>query len=204
MVRTDVRPEPIAGGYRNVRSDRPFLRLALTNIAAIAVGWGVFTWILPPYARAEVGIGDEAIGLLLFANAMTVVVAQIPVARFSDGRRRAPAMAIGSLTFVVACLVVLVNTYPAFVAAVIIVGVGECFHTTALMPLAADLAPVALRGRYMATMGVSWWLGLALAPTLGTQLLAISPPGTMLVAAGGAGRDRAARAGRPGGAARPH
>ena len=47
------------------------------------------------------------------------------------------------------------------------VGVGECFHTTALMPLVADLAPAALRGRYMATMGLSWWLGLALAPTLG-------------------------------------
>jgi MFS family permease len=187
LVRAEVRPEAVAGGYRNVLRDRPFLRLVLTNIAVIAVGWGVFTWILPPYARAEVGIGDEAIGLLLFANAMTVVVAQIPVARFSEGRRRAPTMAIGSLMFVVACLVVLVNTYPAFVAAVIIVGVGECFHTTALMPLAADLAPVALRGRYMAAMGLSWWLGLALAPTLGTQLLEISPPGTMLVAAGVAG-----------------
>jgi MFS family permease len=42
------------------------------------------------------------------------------------------------------------------------------------MPLVADLAPVSLRGRYMATMGLSWWIGLALAPTLGTQLLTVS------------------------------
>jgi hypothetical protein len=42
------------------------------------------------------------------------------------------------------------------------------------MPLIADLAPPALRGRYMATAGLSWWLGLALAPTLGAQLLAVS------------------------------
>jgi MFS family permease len=187
MVRADTRPEPVPGGYRSVLRDRPFLRLALTNVAVIAVGWGVFTWILPPYARAAAGIGNEAIGLLLFANAVTVVLAQIPVARFSEGRRRAVTMAIGSLTFVVACLVVLVNTYPAFVAAVIIVGVGECFHTTALMPLAADMAPLALRGRYMAAIGLSWWLGLALAPTLGTQLLDISPAATMLAAAGVAG-----------------
>jgi MFS family permease len=62
--------------------------------------------------------------------------------------------------------------------------VGACLHTTALMPLVADLAPPALRRRYMGAIGLSWWLGLALAPTLGTQLLGVSPPGTMLAAAG--------------------
>jgi MFS family permease len=60
--------------------------------------------------------------------------------------------------------------------------VGECLHTTALMPLVADLAPPALRGRYMATIGLSWWLGLALAPTLGTVLLSTSAPAAMLAA----------------------
>jgi MFS family permease len=182
LVRADVRPEPIAGGYRHVLRDRPFLRLVLTNVAVIAVGWGVFTWIVPPYARGF-GVGERGIGLLLFANALTVVVAQIPVAKLSEGRRRAHTMAIGSGLFVAACLLVLLDTYPAVLAADVIVGVGECFHTTALMPLAADLAPVALRGRYMAAMGLSWWLGLALAPTLGTPLLEISPEGTMLIAA---------------------
>jgi MFS family permease len=39
------------------------------------------------------------------------------------------------------------------------------------------------RGRYMATIGVSFWLGLALAPTLGTQLLSVSPPAALLVPA---------------------
>jgi MFS family permease len=99
-------------------------------------------------------------------------------------------MAIAAATFVVACLLVVVAdlassgyAYPALLAAAILVGVGECFHTTALMPLVADLAPEALRGRYMAAIGLSWWLGLALAPTLGTQLLSVSAPATMLVAA---------------------
>src|SRR5262249_2148600 len=64
----------------------------------------------------------------------------------------------------------------ALVVASIIIGVGECFHTAALMPLVADLAPSSLRGRYMAAIGLSWWTGLALAPTLGTQLLSTSVP----------------------------
>jgi MFS family permease len=191
VVREDARPTAIAGGYMVVIRDRPFVRLALTNIAVIAVGWGVFTWIVPPYARGEIGIGPRLIGLLLFANAVTVVLAQLPVARLCEGRRRALSMTIASLTFVVACVLVagasLVGSGCAFalvLAAAILVGVGECFHTTVLMPLVADLAPAALRGRYMAAIGLSWWLGLALAPTLGTQVLSVSPPAAMLAAAG--------------------
>jgi MFS family permease len=52
------------------------------------------------------------------------------------------------------------------------------------MPLVADMAPAALRGRYMAAMGLSWWIGLALAPIIGTRLLAVSPAAALLPAAG--------------------
>ena len=190
-VHEDARPAPVAGGYRVVLRDRPFMRLTVTNVAVIAVGWGVFTWIVPSYARGEIGVGSRVIGLLALANALTVVVAQRPVAKLSEGRRRAIAMAIASLTFAGACLLVVGAelagsgyAYAALFAAVIAVGVGECLYTTALMPLVAELAPEALRGRYMATVGLSWWLGLALAPTLGTQLLSASPPTALLAAAG--------------------
>jgi MFS family permease len=189
-VREDARPEPIAGGYRIVLRDRPFVRLALINVAVIAVGWGVFSWIVPVFAREQIGVSTRLIGLLLFANAVTVVLAQIPVATAAEGRRRTVTMAAGALTFVVACLLVagadLVGVEIAalaLLAAVVIVAVGECLHTTVLMPLVADLAPAALRGRYMAVTGLSWWLGLALAPTLGAQLMSVSPPATMLAAA---------------------
>jgi dipeptide/tripeptide permease len=99
-------------------------------------------------------------------------------------------MGIAAATFAAACVLVLVADVAGarcacavLLAAAILVAVGECFHTTALMPLVADLAPAALRGRYMGAIGLSWWLGLALAPTLGTQLLGVSPPATMLAAA---------------------
>ena len=61
------------------------------------------------------------------------------------------------------------------VASVVPVRVGECFHTMAIMLLIADLAPAAERGRYMATMGFSWWIGLTIAPTVGGELLGVSP-----------------------------
>ncbi len=187
VVRKDVRPEAAGGGYRVVLRDRPFVRLALTNVAMIAVGWGVFTWIVPPIVAGEIGAGPRLVGLLLFANALTVVFAQIPVTKLAEGRRRAATMAAGALALVVACLLVvgadLAGSYAVVLAAVIVVGIGECLHTTVLIPLTADLAPEALRGRYMATVGLSWWLGLALAPTLGAQLLGVSSVATMLAAA---------------------
>ena len=124
---------------------------------------------MPPYAR-EIGIGPQLIGLLLLANAATVVVVQVPVAKMAEGRRRVVMMAVGAMLIAGACLLVLSghalgrDAYAALVLAAVTIGIGECFHTVALMPLVADLAPESLRGRYMATTGLSWWIGLALAP----------------------------------------
>jgi hypothetical protein len=61
-VRHRARPEPIAGGYRIVVRDRAFVHLAVTNVAMIAVGWGVFTWLMPPYAKNEIGVSARLTG----------------------------------------------------------------------------------------------------------------------------------------------
>jgi MFS family permease len=181
VVRDDVRPDRIEGGYRVILRDRAFMHLAFTNVAIIAVGWGVFTWLLPPYAEEQIGLNTRLIGSLLLANAVTVVLAQVPVARFAEGRRRVVMLAMGASIFVLACLLVVAASlstqiaYVLLVTAAILVGVGECCHTTVLMPLVADLAPKSLRGRYMAAISLSWWVGLALAPILGTQVLNFLP-----------------------------
>jgi MFS family permease len=165
--------------------------LVVGTVTGLAVAAAPFAGAVSDRVGArETAAGAMLLGLLLLANALTVVLAQIPVAKLAEGRRRAVTMAIGSLTFVVACLLVAGAdlagrdfAHAALIAAAIAFGVGECFHTTALSPLVADLAPPALRGRYMATIAVSFWLGLALAPTLGTQLLSVSPPAALLVPA---------------------
>jgi MFS family permease len=128
-------------------------------------------------------------GPVLLANAATVVVAQVPIARIAEGRCRLVLIAAAAMLFAAACLLVLTAhrggalAYPALIAADIAVGLGECLHTTALMPLVADLAPASLRGRYMAWIGFSWWIELALGPTLGTQLLSAGPGLAFLAAA---------------------
>jgi MFS family permease len=192
VVRDAPRPEQPRGGYRLVVRDRAFVRLALIDVAMIAVGWGVFTWLVPPYARNEIGIGAPLIGLLLLANAATVVVAQVPIARLAEGRRRTRLIALAAATFAGASLLVVAaghsraTAYPALAAAAVAVAVGECLYTSVRTPLVADLAPAGLRGRYMAAMGLAWWTGLAIAPALGTQLLSHEPVALFLAAAAAA------------------
>jgi MFS family permease len=190
VVREAARPEPMAGGYWAVARDRAFRHLALTSVAMIGVGWGVFTWLVPPYASEALGLSAQRIGLLLLANAATVVVAQVPIARLAEGRRRSGMMALAGAIFAGACCVVIAAgvlgegaAFAALIIAVAAVAVGECCYTAVLMPLTAELAPAGLRGRYMAAMGLAWWAGLALAPTLGTPALAASPALAFLAAA---------------------
>jgi MFS family permease len=189
VVRDSARPEPIVGGYRVVLRDRAFLHLALINVAMIAVGWGVFTWLAPPYANSVIGLSTQLIGLLLLTNTLAVVIAQVPIAKLAEGRRRVVMMAVAAFLFTGACLLVIAagaSTNAAFVLlaiACIAVGVGECFHTTVLTPLTAELAPEGLRGRYMALVGFSWWIGLAIAPIVGAPLLTFSSMVTFLGAA---------------------
>jgi MFS family permease len=47
VVHESPRREPVRGGYRVMLRDRAFLHLAVADVAMIAVGWGVFSWLLP-------------------------------------------------------------------------------------------------------------------------------------------------------------
>ena len=188
-VREDAPADRVAGGYRLVLRDRAFVHFALTNIALIAVGWGVLAWVVPPYAEG-LGIARGSIGLLLLANAATVVLAQVPIVKRAEGRSRIGALTLGATAWVGACLLAVLAqnatptvAYALLVAAAIVFALGECLHATVFLPLVADLAPAELRGRYLAAIGLTWWLGLALAPTVGAQLLAVSPSLALLAAA---------------------
>jgi MFS family permease len=189
VVREVARPTVVRGGYRVALRDRAFLHLAFINVAMIAVGWGVFTWIAPPYARNSIGLSTQLIGVLLLVNTLAVVIAQVPIARFAEGRRRVVMMSLAASLFTGACLLVIgagaIADFAFVLLAVawIAVGLGECFHTTVLSPLTAELAPEGLRGRYMAMIGLSWWIGLAIAPILGTPLLNYSPTTAFVAAA---------------------
>jgi hypothetical protein len=44
--------------------------------------------LLPAFAKNEVGVNEREIGILWAVNSLVIVVAQLPIAKLAEGRRR--------------------------------------------------------------------------------------------------------------------
>src|SRR6266496_636510 len=177
-------PEPheAAGGYRTVLRDRNFVWLLGLNVLFVTVGYEVFA-LLPPFAKNYAGVSERWVGTMWLANTLLIVLIQLPVSKALEGRRRMRALALMSLLFAAAALIVLgggiwfTGTAAAlvFVAATLVFGLGEVLQGPTQAPLVADLAPDHLRGRYFALGSMSWSAGSILGPAIGGPLLGWHP-----------------------------
>jgi predicted MFS family arabinose efflux permease len=169
-------------GYRAVVRDRNFLWLTVLNVIFVAVGYEVFA-LLPPFAKNYAGVSERWVGTMFLANTILIVLIQLPVSKALEGRRRMVALALMSLLFAAAALIVLgggiwlTGTAAAlvFVGATLVFGAGEVLQGPTQAPLVADLAPDHLRGRYFALGSMSWSAGSILGPAIGGPLLGWHP-----------------------------
>jgi MFS family permease len=188
------------GGFRDVARDRTFLIVTAANLVLIIVGYALFANILPPFVKAQTHVGPGAIGLLFLFNASFVVIGQIPATRLFIRVRRARTFAVASGLFAVALLGVLPATLihselgatVLLCAVAIVIAIGECVHAVVLGPLAADLAPPHLLGRYISVFSLMVTGGFAIGPAIGGAVLATSPDavwwgGALVAAAIGVG-----------------
>ena len=182
--------DELAGGYRTVFRDRNFVALLGLNVLFVAVGYEVFA-LLPPFAKNYAGVDERWVGFIWLANTLLIVVAQLPVSKLLEGRRRMVALALMNLLWAVAALVVFAGgvlftataAALAFMVATMIFGVGETLQGPTQAPLVADLAPEQLRGRYFALSSMSWSAGSILGPAAGGALLGWHPFAVWPVAA---------------------
>jgi MFS family permease len=171
------------GGYGDVLRDRSFIGYTLLNAAFMAAGMAVVVELLPPFAKNDAAVSETGIGLLWFVNSLVVVVAQLPIAKLAEGRRRMRGFALMGLLWAAAMLLVgaaglwleAAAATAVMAGAVTIFGLGECLHGTIHAPLAADLAPAPLVGRYMAFASQSWQIGWIVGPAAGGFVLQHAP-----------------------------
>lgn len=182
-----------AGGrYADVLRDRTFLWLLVVVAVLVTAAYAQVQTILPPYAKEHASVSEAGIGIIFFLNTVVIVVAQLPVAKALEGRRRLRALALSGLLFVVTCLTIVAAglwldhsaAVVALCAAIVVFSVAECIHGAMQNPLVADLAPEHLLGRYMALRTSSWQIGFLAGPALGSILLARAPTALWLGAAG--------------------
>jgi MFS family permease len=189
------RPEDVGAGrgrrlagYGEVVRNRPFAILMLFNFAIFAVSFSQLNAAFPAYAVGEGGFSTRIVGLGLGANAIAIVAAQLIVLRLLTGRRRTRALALACCLGALCWLVVLASAHAGgrlgawgMVLSVAILGLGETALSPSLYPMANDLAPDRLRGRYNALMFMTEGGGRVLGPLVAGYVLAAGA-GTALIA----------------------
>jgi len=192
--------EEAAGGYRAVFRDKAFVGFVLLNVVFVTAGIAQLMQSLPVFAKNEASVTEGQIGVIFFANTLLIVLAQLPVAKLLEGRRRMKALAFMALLWAASWLLVGVAGWGletgaaaiAFGFAVVVFAVGETLQGPVWGPLVADLSPPRLRGRYMALSTGSWGVGLVIGPAAAGAILSWRPlalwplAAAVLVAAGGA------------------
>ncbi len=170
------------GTYVDVLRHRAFVAFVALNVVFVAAGYAQFE-LLPAFAKNEANVSETAIGFIFLANTLFIVLAQLPVSKLVEGRRRMAALAFMSVVWASAWLVVLagglwfeaVAAALVFGFAAIVFALGECFQGPVQGALVADLAPASLRGRYMAVSTTSWQLGFVVGPAVGGVVLDAEP-----------------------------
>ena len=181
-------PARVSAGFRAVARDRTFVWLLALTAVLVAAGYAQIATILPPYASEHAGVSNAGIGAIFFVNTIVLVIAQLPLAKALEGRRRFHALAVTGALFAVTCVSILVvgrtlsgsSAVVALCGVIVIFSLAECIHGAVSNPLIADLAPRELPGRYMGLRTSSFQLGYLVGPTLGSFLLAASPVGLWL------------------------
>jgi MFS family permease len=200
LPNTRARPEHReASGYRAAVRNRVFLALLGLNVVFVTAGYAQLE-TLPVFAKNEAHVSERAIGLVFLVNSLVIVLAQLPVTRLVEGRRRMAMLGLMAAVWAAAWLLVFGAGLwlSAAAAAVVIVvaggvfAIGECLQGPTQQALIAELAPDHLRGRYMALSTSSWSIGWIAGPALGAYVLqqeplALWPAAAALCLAAGAG-----------------
>jgi MFS family permease len=154
-------------GYRIVLHDRVFL--VFCAVAALAVFcFGNFGSIFPVYVTEVLGASKSEWGYLLALNAGVVTLVQYPLVKALRRKNRMILLAVSS------ALLALGLGGTAFAAPlwslvilIILMSIGESLLAPVSAAEVSDLAPEAVRGRYMGVWTVVWNGGASLGPAFG-------------------------------------
>lgn len=170
-------------GYGIVLRHRQFLGLLAANFGFVIVGYTLFGYAMPLYARHHAHLGSQAIGAVFAANTIFIIVFVIPIAHLSRATSRATLLAVMCAVWGLACIIAAgageIGVHGVSLLMLAASGVafafGECLHAVVVQPLVAELAPAALVGRYMALYGITFSVALAAGPSVSASALDVSP-----------------------------
>lgn len=171
-------------GYGRVFRDRSFIAFVFVTFMMTLVYMNMNS-TLGVFLRDRHNLPEFGYGTLLSINAIMVVLLQFWITRRLQRFKPLFMMALGSLFYAAGfAMYGFVSGYPAFVAAMVVITVGEMIVSPFGQALVAGFAPDAMRGRYMAVGGISWGLAFAIGPYLAGRILEGPNPDFLWIACG--------------------
>ena len=172
------------GRYGDVLRNRTFLAYIALNVVFIGAGIAVASELLPPFAKNTAHVSERGIGVLWFETSLIIALAQLPIVKLVEGRRRMRGLALMGLVWAASFggIMLAGDTFSGTAAAaamaipVAAFALGECLHGAIYAPLVADLAEPRMIGRFMAVSSFSWQVGFLVGPAAGGFVLQHAPP----------------------------
>jgi MFS family permease len=151
-------------GYRSVMADRVYLMFIFTSMLMGTVYIQMYN-TLSVYLRDVHGVPEQGYGFMLSMNASLVVMFQFLITRKTRNQAPMLMMAFGTLFYLIGfSLYGFVSLYGLFLAAMILITIGEMIIIPVGQALAARFAPEDMRGRYMAFYSFAWTIPSAVGP----------------------------------------
>jgi predicted MFS family arabinose efflux permease len=154
-------------GYWTALKDRPFMGL-VGGFTLVQMTASLVWVLLSVYVKTEYQIGEQLYGWLPTTNALMVVFLQVLITRKTKRFADHGILSLGAVFYVIAPLLIAFSTgFWGFWVAMVIMTLGELIVVPRTSALAANLAPIDKRGRYMSLYGLSWNVATGLSPLLG-------------------------------------
>lgn len=143
-------------GYRVALKDFAFMAFIIAGMLMLIVYQQMYG-SLSVYLRDNHNINPSGYGFLMTTSAITVVIFQFWVSRIIKYRPPFLMMAVGTIFYMIGfALFGVVTTYVLFALNIVIITIGEMIVVPMSQAIAANFAPEAMRGRYMAVFGLTW------------------------------------------------
>lgn len=179
QAQAHIKPETMGqtfAGYKRVFKDTPFLAFIGVTVMMTLVYLNMNS-TLGVYLRDEHGLPEVKYALLLSINAIIVVFLQFWVTRRLQNYKPFLMMAAGSLLYAIGfAMYGFISGFALFIAAMIVITIGEMVVSPFQQSLVASFAPEDMRGRYMAVSGLSWSISFTVGPYFAGLILESANP----------------------------
>jgi MFS family permease len=183
LVEASETTEKERGGYAIILRDKPFLRFVLFGLLLTTFGYAQIEVGLTAFSVHVADVAPHVLGWAFAGNTLLIVVAQLFVSHWLEGRSRTRALATAAAIFAVSWVVLAIAgvagrnqvaavAVVAVIASAVIFAMGETLMSPTMPAITNALATDEVRGRYNAVGSMIWGVSGVIGPVVAGPLIA--------------------------------